>query len=539
MHTSSASLPLTLLAMALTPAVASAAPGDLDPTFGTGGKRILPGVEAPIDVFVQPDGKIVEVAGQSLAFGFSGFLVRRTLPDGSPDRTFDGDGTAVTRFPNVAAPGSVHATASALQPDGSLVVAGYAGTGAIAVARFTSDGALDETFDPGGDDGDGRRVFSPVAGLYVRDVVLQSGGRIALVGTEGNDGDFGVLRLRTDGSSDGTAFDPGDFAGNNDEARSAVQEPAGTTLVAGASSSPDATVTGLVRYRPDGKLDASLAGTGRTTVASIEEPRAVAVQPDGRVLVLGTAGGEVPNMVLTRLTRTGSVDTTFGNGGTATSRLADRRIDPAAIVLQPDGKIVVSGTLTASPETAEFDFVVARFDRDGHLDPGYGSGGLATVSFGGLEMSGPAAIQPDGKVVIAGYALDGIMPRVVLARLLADPAPAPAPGPGAHGAPGNQPQPQPRPLPDTLAPQLRALRVTARYVRFTLPEAARVRFTLQPARPSARRATFTARGVPGANRVRLARRLKPGRYRLTATATDAAGNGRTQRISFTVKKGRA
>ena len=68
-------LGLALAATALTPAAASAAAGDLDPTFGTGGKRALQGAEQPIDVFVQPDGKLVEVGGQNSLFNNKGFLV--------------------------------------------------------------------------------------------------------------------------------------------------------------------------------------------------------------------------------------------------------------------------------------------------------------------------------------------------------------------------------------------------------------------------------------------------------------------------------
>src|SRR3954452_11338515 len=126
---------LATAATALTPSAASAAAGDLDQSFGTGGKRTLAGSEQPLDVFVQPDGKIVEVGGaNSLFSNFNGFLVRRVLPDGSADKSFDGDGTAVARFTNLPPNTTITPTGSGLQADGGIVVAGNTNTAAVAVA---------------------------------------------------------------------------------------------------------------------------------------------------------------------------------------------------------------------------------------------------------------------------------------------------------------------------------------------------------------------------------------------------------------------
>ena len=554
----------------LTPAAASAAAGDLDPTFGTGGKRVLPGTEQPLDVFVQPDGKIVTVAGQNALFSsFKGFLVRRVLPDGSPDRSFDGDGAATATFPNIPQNSTLDPKAAALQPDGGVVVAGNASGAAgsaVAVARFASDGSLDKTFDEGGADGDGRAVINGAfAGFGPSDVVLQPGGKLALVGTQGNDSDFGVVRLRSDGSVDGTTFDPGDFADHSDTAIAAAQSPDGTMVVVGTTDgTPGTTVTGVVRYRSDGKLDTSLAGTGKTTITSIDSPAAVIVQPDGKVLVAGSAGqfGD-RKLIITRVTREGNVDTTFGTGGSAEIGDKGRDNSANAIVLQPDGKIIVSGSSSGTVENATFDALVARLDSTGQLDPSYGSGGRVSISFGDIGLGGPAALQPDGKLVVLGLGVaSGLVPRPVLARLLADP---PA-GPAASGGGGDQPstqQPQPQTQPgqggvtdtpaDTVAPRLSALRVVASgkarrrlVARFTLSEPARVRFTLQrlPRRGRARAVpgSFSVAGLPGAARLdiggrRVVRRLAPGRYRLVATPTDAAGNrGAATRAGFTVAR---
>lgn len=549
-------LGLALAATALTPAAASAAAGDLDPTFGTAGKRIVQGTEQPIDLFVQPDGKIVEVGGPNSLFSNQGFLVRRTLADGSPDKSFDGDGTAFATFPNAP---DVTAVGAALQPDGAIVVGGVVGGGGVAVARFTSSGALDKTFDEGGADGDGRAVISTTGtGFSASDLVLQPGGKIALSGTQGNDADFAVMRLRSDGSVDSTTFDLGDFSDHNEFATAATQGPDGTMTVVGTTDGTSSTITGVVRYKSDGKLDGSLAGTGKATTAAIERPLAVVVQPDGKTLVTGEAGSTRRKTVVARLTKSGEPDPTFGTGGKVELVDADREDIPSSIALQPDGKVLVSGALGGTVENATFEVFVARFDDAGRPDPSYGSGGRAAFSLGEVTLGGPIVVQPDGKVVMAAYGITtSIIPRPLMARLLPDPAPA-SPGGG-----GEQPSTQQTEQPtqpqqggtttnpaDTIKPGLAGLRVVAtrrgREVRFKLSEAAIVRFTLERVPRKGRvkpvRGSFSLPAAAGTNRIDIAarsivRRLPAGRYRLVATPTDAAGNrGTARRAAFTVKR---
>jgi uncharacterized delta-60 repeat protein len=537
-------------AAALTPAAASAAAGDLDPSFGTGGKRTPPGTEQPLDVFVQPDGKIVEVGGRDV--GITGFLVRRFNPDGSPDKSFDGNGAATARFPNLS--GNVDAAGSALQPDGAIVVAGNSDSAGVAVARFLPDGSLDPTFGAGGADGDGRVVISNMqTGFRVNDLVLQPGGKIALAGTQGNVTDIAVRRLRSDGSEDGTTYDRGDFDNQSDFATAAVQAPDGTLAVVGTTPTATSTVAGVVRYRPDGELDTSLGGTGEVKVPSIEQPAAALIQPDGKLLIAGATGKEPSRAVITRLTTSGEVDKTFGNEGTAEISDEDRNDAPYSIAFQPDGKVVVDGASGATAENATYEVWVARFDADGHPDPSYGAGGRASFELAEVALGGPIAVQPDGRVVAAAYTISSLVPRPVLLRLLADPVP----GPVEQPAPEPQPEPQPEPKPDgpvnvprdTTAPRLTGLRVVTkragREVRFKLSEPARVRFAVQRAprhgRPRAVSGSFSIAAAPGPNRSDITRRsivkrLPPGRYRLLASPTDASGNkGAATRADFTLK----
>jgi uncharacterized delta-60 repeat protein len=158
-----------LLSLLAAPTALAASAGDLDPTFDGDGKAILPFVGAPRALLVQPDGKLVLAGTNDENLG-----AWRLNPDGSPDRGFDGDGAAVADFG-----GSEWLSAAALQPDGKIVVAG-----GQAVARLTAAGALDPTFGPGGEDGDGKTIVT--AGqdsLTVNAVVAQADGKLALAGS--------------------------------------------------------------------------------------------------------------------------------------------------------------------------------------------------------------------------------------------------------------------------------------------------------------------------------------------------------------------
>jgi uncharacterized delta-60 repeat protein len=147
-----------------------------------------------------------------------------------------------------------------------------------------------------------------------------------------------------------------------------------------------------------GSLDDTLAGDGRVTtgLGSPEEGAiAVAVQPDGKLVVLGLSGD---NAVLVRYTAAGAPDTTFDRDGVRFFA----GIEPADVAVQPDGKIVVAGS-AESPDFDE-DFALARFDADGTFDAAFGDDGIAADdgSFNGNDHAHGLALQPDGKIVVVG-----------------------------------------------------------------------------------------------------------------------------------------
>src|SRR5262249_35726058 len=184
----------------------SAAPGDLDPSFGNGGK-LTDWSGSANEVAIQQDGKIVIVGGGSIPLGvpFYDFQVARYNPDGTPDTTFgSGTGRVTTDFD-----GNYDVSLSVvIQPDGKIVVAGFSDSsgskGSLALARYNPDGSLDTTF--GGGSG---KVLTETPNWpgHVADVALQPDGKIlgviGQVDVDGNDDIDGLMvRYNADGSLD-------------------------------------------------------------------------------------------------------------------------------------------------------------------------------------------------------------------------------------------------------------------------------------------------------------------------------------------------
>jgi uncharacterized delta-60 repeat protein len=311
------------------------ADGSLDGSFDGDGKAATDfgGDDAGADVAVQPDGKIVVVGGS-----VGGFAVARYNVDGSLDSSFDGNGKLTTDF---GGSGSA-AYGLALQPDGKIVAAGHGGAG-FALARYSPDGSLDSSFD-----GDGKQTTEFTAGAAAA-VALQRDGKIVAVG-----------RALGDGT---------DFA--------------------------------LVRYSPGGSLDSSFDGDGKQITAipwnSDEWLSDVAIQPDGWLVVVGSdfeynicgctdlvVGHYTPDGSPAGLSLTSISGTDYG----------------ADVALQPDGKIVVAG----SAADGQGDFLLARYNTIGSPDASFSHDGIQTTDFGGGDGAGGVAVQADGKIVAVGQA---------------------------------------------------------------------------------------------------------------------------------------
>jgi uncharacterized delta-60 repeat protein len=157
----------------------------------------------------------------------------------------------------------------------------------------------------------------------------------------------------------------------------------------------------------DGVLDTSFgtAGVAITdfTGGAMDSISALVVQPDGKIVTAGRAGSaDIYNLALARYNTDGSLDASFGDGGKVITLFPNAvRSGARAIVLQPDGKIVAAGW-TYSPSNGSF--ALARYNSDGSLDAAFGSGGMVATSFGDADIAEAhaVAIQADSKIVAAG-----------------------------------------------------------------------------------------------------------------------------------------
>jgi uncharacterized delta-60 repeat protein len=167
----------------------------------------------------------------------------------------------------------------------------------------------------------------------------------------------------------------------------------------------------VARYRPDGKPDSSFghAGTVRVDVGTgrLDSPAAAAVQPDGRIVVAGwsrLAGPPYRNdLAVIRLNADGSLDPAFGQGGKVLTDVgASAAID--ALALQPDGKLVVAGSRANDDRFDGQDILVARYSPEGGLDPTFdGDGWLVTqLRTVRSEFARAVAVQGDGSIVVGG-----------------------------------------------------------------------------------------------------------------------------------------
>jgi len=333
-------------------------------------------------------------------------------PSGSLDTSFGGNGTVMYAF----VPGSIPAISTpfetqavALQPDGKLVVAGSGSLGRTAVMRFTASGAVDTSFGKGGQVHDqmGGRVGNALS------AVVQPDGRILVAGfVESNGGgsdDFALVRYDEDGSPDPEFGTKGyvrtDFGGNQDIAFAMALQPDGRIVVAGQCLAGNHNLA-VARYMPDGTLDPSFGAGGKAWTnlhGGYESAMAVALQPDGRIVLAGMAWQKSSgfDFAVVRYRPDGRLDTSFGTGGSATFGFDGQESIAHAIAVQPDGRIVVAGETLGTGARA--DFALVRLDADGSLDSTFGERGRILTDFeGGRDVAHALVLQPDGKIVVAG-----------------------------------------------------------------------------------------------------------------------------------------
>ncbi|MDE2180609.1 MAG: hypothetical protein KGJ40_07160, partial [candidate division NC10 bacterium] len=196
-----------------------------------------------------------------------------------------------------------------------------------------------------------------------------------------------------------------DFSSSSsDWAFALILQPDGKLVAAGRSSYNFA----LTRYNANGTLDTSFGSGGKVTTdfGFKDTAFALILQPDGKLVAAGTSaqfGGNsnTDRFALARYNADGSLDPSFGGGGTVTTGFEGTTLDDAfALILQPDGKLVAAGS-------SGLTFALARYNADGSLDPGFGSGGKVLTDVGWPNGAFALILQPDGRLVAAGIGSTG------------------------------------------------------------------------------------------------------------------------------------
>ncbi|MCP3882225.1 MAG: hypothetical protein GY701_28110, partial [Sulfitobacter sp.] len=300
-----------------------------------------------------------------------------------------------------------------VQADGKILVAGYSHNGAsydFALTRYNADGTLDTSF--GG--GDGILTTAIASGNdYAQTVAVQSDGNILVAGYSwnGTDYQFAVTRYDTHGTID-TSFGVNgvvtkDLSTDDDKAFGLAIQSDGKILVTGDEG--DHNEFAVVRYNTDGSLDASFGSGGVARVLIPDgSPRGygVVVQTDGKILLSGRAGsGGYAEFALVRLNTDGSIDTGFGGGdGIVSTSIGGGHDMGYGLAVHTDGTIVVAGYLNATN-----DFAAVRYNSDGSLDTTFDIDGKVVTDMGvSTVLAQSVAIQADGKVILAGRCDSGI-----------------------------------------------------------------------------------------------------------------------------------
>jgi uncharacterized delta-60 repeat protein len=358
--------------------------------------------------------------------------------EGDLDPSFGTSGKLTTDFFNHLD----RATAVAIQPDGRVIVAGRSAAGSnldditqgdFAILRYNPDGSLDNSFGVEG------KVTTSFLGFpaSANAVALYPDGKIVAAGyveyDKDEDANIGVVRYNPDGSLD-TSFDNDGkvitgFFGIEDifnDANAVAVQPDGKIIVGGfavRTLNETGAEFGLVRYNEDGSLDNSFGTNGKTVTdffGSSDFAMAMALQPDGKIVLAGDIVNFPANtnhdFGLARYNSDGSLDTGFGSGGKVATDFFHSSDVAQAIALQPDGKIIVGGYVYGGSN--DYDFGLARYNPDGSLDTSFGKSGKVTTDIAGArDEIFSLTLQPDRKIIAGGFAtVDSSKSLVALAR---------------------------------------------------------------------------------------------------------------------------
>jgi len=366
---------------------------------------------------------VVGVAAVALAMTTSTPATAAALHAGDPDPTFGVQGRAVTDVEPVGVGGN-----TAIQPDGKILIVGRRELGQpptvdFSLARFTPDGRPDETFGSHGEvsiDFAGAGSVATALAIQPDGKIVVAGDAIHILGDGTNVADFAVARFDINGTLDSTFSADGKLLltvgdGTFSRLDAVAIQADGRIVLGGFVHQQPGTVVfhtsaALTRVTLDGRLDRSfgLDGIVLESPSPNQESRsieAIAVQPDGKIVTAGDVRtATVPRSAFLEVSRydgDGSPDGSFGIGGGFIDPVNGREF-VSAVALQPDGKIVVAGS-TLGSDGLQDQFLLTRYSgTDGATDERFGGDGRVITTFSGSAGVADVAVQPDGKILAVG-----------------------------------------------------------------------------------------------------------------------------------------
>jgi uncharacterized delta-60 repeat protein len=383
----------------------------LDTTFGLNKNGIVTtDIEASSNVSsiaIDSNGKILAV-GTSIQNKVNKFALARYSSTGTLDTSFGTSGIVLTSIGTGA-----KAQCCKLTSDSKILVGGLTienGLSKFAIVKYNSDGSLDTSFGTGG------KVITLIGdGCAINSIGLTSDNKIIAAGFAGIDGKtyFATAKYNADGSIDSSFGNSGSTTVDVDYHNygfAVAIDSNNKIVVVGYSSDGTIQFSTLLRLNIDGSLDSTFGSGGsvKTQINSYSKLNAVAIQSDGKIVVVGDTNlNSLSQIAVARYNIDGSLDTNFGVDQTGIIKITIDSYDKAeSVLIQPDGKILVTGS---SKDDLNMEVVLLRLNSDGSFDTTFGTQGKIVTSVNYGMCFNSLALQTDGKIITGGTScLDAI-----------------------------------------------------------------------------------------------------------------------------------
>lgn len=346
---------------------------------------------------IQNEGSII-AGGSVTLHGLSQFMIARYTPFGSIDTTYGYNGYVATPIGSSAV-----ANALVAQSNGQVIVAGLADLAVgntFALARYDQQGVLDSSFNS-----TGMVTKSIGTGACANSLVIDRSGKYVVAGVSVIDGApiITVVRYHSNGSIDS-------HFGNNGVAIKRIYGSAGAhdvglqsfgnIVTAGFAINSGTREFALARFTTNGSLDTTFGsgGTRVTPIGADAFANALAIQINDYIVAAGVGNNR---FALVRYLPNGLPDSLFGHAGIVTTAIgSNSQIND--VILQSNGNIIAVGS-------SDNKFALARYNTDGMLDTTFGNAGIVTTSIGNSASANSVTVQNNGQIIVAGNSDTGVV----------------------------------------------------------------------------------------------------------------------------------